>query len=167
MEPINYRRTRGTRAAQTAVQTGDQVKNERLLVYADAGNINLDVGGQISTVQANDGLGNVAVTTSIRTAKPVSGPNSLDKILLDTEFVELAGNIAMPIATKATAKATFPRLAQTPFTVATLPTASVNIGERAMITDGPASWTGGTLATTSGTNQAAPVYYDGSDWRFG
>ncbi len=167
MEPINYKRTRGTRAAPTAVQAGDQVKNERLLVYADSGNTNLDVGGQTSTVQANDGVGNVAVTTTIRTAKPASGPNSQDKIFLDTEFVEVAGNIAMPGATKATAKATFPRLAQTPFTVATLPTASVNIGERAMITDGPATWTGGALATTSGTNQAAPVYYDGTDWRFG
>ncbi len=167
MEPINYYRTRGTRAAPTAVIAGDQVKNERMQAYSGAGATLAYAGGQISTVQANDGLGNLAVTTQISTARPVSGPNSQDKIVLDTEFVEVAGNIAMPIATKATAKATFPRLAQTPFTVATLPTASVNIGERAMITDGPASWTGGALATTSGTNQAAPVYYDGSDWRFG
>ena len=167
MEPINYYRTRGTRAAPTAVIAGDQVKNERMQAYSGAGATLAYAGGQISTVQGNDGLGNLAVTTTISTARPVNGPNSQDKIVLDTEFVEVAGNIAMPIATKATAKATFPRLAQTPFTVATLPTASVNIGERAMITDGPATWTGGVLATTSGTNQAAPVYYDGADWRFG
>ena len=48
----------------------------------------------------------------------------------------------------------------------TLPASAVS-GERAMIQDGPATWTGGALAASSGTNQMAPVYYDGSDWRFG
>ena len=167
IDPINYYRSRGTRAARTAVVSGDQAFNERFQVYSGASNQLTFAGGSTATVQSNDGLGNVAVTYTISTAKPASGPNSGDKIFLDTEFVEVAGNISFPNSTKATAKAIFPRIAQTPFTFSTLPTASVNVGERAMITDGPASWTGGTLAATSGVNQAAPVYYDGSNWRFG
>jgi hypothetical protein len=167
--PSTYFRARGTASAPTGVASGDQVVSEGYYVRSGpgAGHTYVGVGGQTAIVQSNDGLGNVAVTYTISTAKPASGPNAGDKIFLDTEFVELAGNIMTLHANKATAKATFPRLAQTPFTVASLPTASVNIGERAMITDGPASWTGGTLAATSGVNQAAPVYYDGSNWRFG
>ena len=165
VEPINYKRTRGTRGAQTAVQSGDMVKNERLQVYADASNQNLDVGGQTSTVQSNDGLGNVAVTTTIRTANPVSGPTSLDKILLDTEFVQVAGNIQM---NNTDARFTAGRIAQTVNTFATLPATPV-IGERAVISDASAlsGISYGDVIGSGGGSAVATCYWDGSDWRAG
>jgi len=165
IDPINYFRARGTRSVPTAVDSGDIVKNERMQAYSGATATLAYAGGQTSTIQANDGLGNLAVTTTISTAKPANGPNSQDKIVLDTEYVNVVGNIQMD---NTSARFFAGRIKQTASTFATLPTSpNPTAGERAFISDGPATWTGGALAASSGTNQMAPVYYDGSDWRFG
>ena len=165
MEPINYYRSRGTRAAQTAVVAGDMVKNERMQAYSGAGATLAYAGGQTSTVQANDGLGNLAVTTTISTARPANGPNSLDKILLDTEFVQTAGNIQM---NNTDARFTAGRIAQSVRTFATLPASPV-IGERAVISDSsPLSGiTYGDVVSGGGGSAVATCYWDGSDWRAG
>ena len=165
VEPINYKRTRGTRGASTAVQAGDQIKNERLQAYSSATAQNAYGGGQISTVQANDGLGNLAVTTTISTARPANGPNSLDKILLDTEFVQTAGNIQM---NNTDARFTAGRIAQSVRTFATLPASPVT-GERAVISDSsPLSGiTYGDVVSSGGGSAVATCYWDGSNWRNG
>ena len=75
MEPIVYYRAQGTRNVPTAVAAGDIIRNERVQVYSGSANFtttNTYAGGVQSTVQANDGLGNVAVTTSISTAIVIS-----------------------------------------------------------------------------------------------
>jgi hypothetical protein len=165
MEPINYYRSRGTRFAQTAVQAGDMVKNERMQAYSGAGATLAYAGGQTSTVQANDGTGNLAVTTTISTARPANGPNSLDKILLDTEFVQTAGNIQM---NNTDARFTAGRIAQSVSTFATLPATPV-IGERAVISDAsPLSGISyGDVISSGGGSAVATCYWDGSDWRAG
>ena len=165
VEPINYRRTRGTFAAQTAVTAGDMVKNERLQAYSGATAQFAYAGGQISTVQANDGLGNLAVTTTISTARPANGPNSLDKIVLDTEFVQTAGNIQM---NNTDARFTAGRIAQVVNTFSTLPATPV-IGERAVISDAsPLSGISyGDIISSGGGSAVATCYWDGSNWRAG
>ena len=163
VEPINYRRTRGTFAAQTAVTAGDQIKNERLQAYSGATAQFAYAGGQISTIQANDGLGNLAVTTTISTARPANGPNSLDKIDLDTEFVTVAGNIQM---SNTSASFVAGRIRQITDIFANLP-ASPIAGERAVISDGPAYNSFGTVVSAGGGSNVMPVFWDGSNWRMG
>ena len=105
------------------------------------------------------------VTTTIRTANPVSGPTSLDKILLDTEFVQVAGNIQM---NNTDARFTAGRIAQTVNTFATLPATPV-IGERAVISDASAlsGISYGDVIGSGGGSAVATCYWDGSDWRAG
>mgnify|MGYP001032611518 CR=1 FL=1 len=163
IDPINYFRARGTRSVPTAVDAGDIVKNERMQAYSGATATLAYAGGQTSTIQANDGLGNLAVTTTISTAKPANGPNSQDKILLDTEFVQVAGNIQM---NNIDARATLGRIAQATVAFNDLPASPVN-GERAMINNGPTLSSFGTIVSGGTGSQTMPLFWDGSDWRMG
>ena len=160
--PTTYFRAKGTRSAPTQVASGDQVVSEGYYVNSGTGHTYVGVGGQTATVQANDGLGNVAVTYAFATAKPANGPNSLDKILFDTEFTEVAGNITM---SNTSASFVAGRIRQITDLFANLPASPVT-GERAMITDGPAFNFGATVTTGGGT-QVMPVFWDGSNWRQG
>jgi len=164
MEPINYYRARGTRSVPTAVVAGDIIRNERVQVYSGSANFtttNTYAGGVTSTVQANDGLGNVAVQYQISTAKPANGPNSLDKIVLDTEYVQAQGNIEM-----VTKSAVFSAgLVQQPsYLFANLPS-GISAGTRSFISDGATVTFRG--AAAGGGGDFSPVYYDGTNWRYG
>ena len=163
IDPINYYRARGTRSAPTAVTAGDIVKSERNQAYSAAGYTLAYAGGETSTVQANDGLGNLAITTTISTARPANGPNSLDKIDLDTEFVTVHGNLQMD---NTTASFVAGRIRQIADLFANLPASPVQ-GERAVITDGPAYNTFGTVVSAGGGSNTMPVFWTGSDWRMG
>ena len=163
IDPINYFRARGTRAAPTAVTAGDIVKSERNQAYSGATATLAYAGGETSTVQANDGLGNLAITTTISTARPANGPNSLDKIDLDTEFVTVHGNLQMD---NTTASFVAGRIRQIADTFSNLPASPVT-GERAVITDGPAYNTFGTVVSSGGGSNVMPVFWTGSDWRMG
>jgi len=163
IDPINYYRARGTRSAPTAVTAGDIVKSERNQAYSAAGYTLAYAGGETSTVQANDGLGNLAITTTISTARPANGPNSLDKIDLDTEFVSVHGNLQMD---NTSASFVAGRIRQIADTFSNLPASPVT-GERAVITDGPAYNTFGTVVSAGGGSNVMPVFWTGSDWRMG
>ena len=161
--PSTYFRARGTRNAPTQVGSGDQILNEGYYVNSGTGHTYVGVGGQSATVKSNDGLGNVTVQYTIATAKPANGPNSLDQIFLDSEFVNVAGNIQM---NNTSASFTAGRIKQIADTFSNL-TASPVIGERAIITDGPAFNTFGTAVGSGGGSQVMPLFWDGSDWRMG
>jgi len=163
IDPINYYRARGTRAAPAAVISGDIVKNQRNQAFSGAGATLAYAGGESSTIQANDGTGNLAVTTTISTAKPANGPNSLDKIDLDTEFVTVHGNIQMD---NTNASFIAGRIRQTADIFNNL-TASPVTGERAVITDGPGYNSFGTVVSAGGGSSVMPVFWDGSAWRMG
>ena len=163
IDPINYYRARGTRSTPAAVIAGDTVKNQRNQVYSGPTATLAFAGGETTTVQANDGTGNIAVTTTISTARPANGPTSLDKILLDTEFVQTAGNIQM---NNTDARFTAGRIAQVVHIFANLPASPVQ-GERAMISDGPAYNTFGTVVTAGGGSNYMPLFWDGGNWRMG
>ena len=163
IDPINYYRARGTRSTPAAVIAGDTVKNQRNQVYSGPTATLAFAGGETTTVQANDGTGNIAVTTTISTARPANGPTSLDKILLDTEFVQTAGNIQM---NNTDARFTAGRIAQVVHIFANLPASPVQ-GERAMISDGPSYSTFGTVVAAGGGSNYMPLFWDGSNWRMG
>jgi len=160
--PTTYFRARGTKSAPTQVASGDQVVSEGYYVNSGTGHTYVGVGGQTATVQSNDGLGNVAVTYAFATAKPANGPNSLDKILFDTEFTHVAGNLQM---NNTSASFVAGRIRQITDIFANLPASPVT-GERAMITDGPAFSFGGVVSSGGGSN-VMPVYWDGGNWRQG
>ena len=167
IEPINYYRARGTRAAPTATAPGDFIKNERFQAYSGSANFATQfayAGGYTSQVQANDGLGNIATTTIISTALPANGPDTNDKILFDTEYTAFRGNITMNAQYSS---ATLGRITQTTQTFASLPASPV-VGERAMITDSTASGGSvGTVVSVGGGTFVVPVYWDGSNWKMG
>ena len=164
IEPINYYRARGTAAVPTAVDPGDMIKNERFQAYSGAGATLAYAGGMTAQAQANDGLGNIATTFSISTARPANGPNVNDKIILDTEYVQVVGNITMGAQYSS---ATLGRITQITQVFSSLPPSPV-LGERAMITDSTAaSGSVGTAVTVGGGTYCVPVYWAGSGWKMG
>jgi hypothetical protein len=164
MEPIVYYRARGTRSVPTAVVAGDIIKNERIQCYSAPGGFpltNAQAGTVTSTVQANDGLGNIAASYTISTAKPANGPNSLDKIVLDTEYVQAIGNIEMTTKSAVFAAG----LVQQPsYLFANLPS-GISPGTRSFISDGATVTFRG--AAAGGGTDFAPVFFDGGVWRYG
>jgi hypothetical protein len=164
MEPIVYYRARGTRSVPTAVVAGDIIKNERIQCYSAPGGFpltNAQAGSVTSTVQANDGLGNIAASYTISTAKPANGPNSLDKIVLDTEYVQAIGNIEMTTKSAVFAAG----LVQQPsYLFANLPS-GISAGTRSFISDGATVTFRG--AAAGGGTDFAPVFFDGGVWRYG
>ena len=160
--PTTFFRARGTKNSPTQVASGDQIVSEGYYVNSGTGHTYVGAGGQTATVQANDGLGNVAVTYAFATAKPANGPNSLDKILFDTEFTHVAGNITMDNTSSSLVAG---RIRQITDLFANLPGSPVT-GERAMITDGP-TFNYGAVVSAGGGSQVMPVFWDGSDWRQG
>ena len=64
------------------------------------------------------------------------------------------------------ARLTTGRIAQVVLTFATLPASPVQ-GERAMIQDGPAYNTFGTVVSAGGGSSTMPLFWTGSDWRMG
>ena len=90
-----------------------------------------------------------------------------DKILLNTSLLDVAGNIRMTGTQDA--KMSVKRLYQNPQTLNQLQALVGTLaGERGFITDGTTSGAVnfGGLAVDGGSNKL-PVYYDGTDWRFG
>ena len=94
--PYTFFRARGTGpGAELAVQSGDAIKNESYIVYGDAGNPFYPVGQNTVSVSANDGAGNVQITTTIQ-----SGPGSINRtngsqINLDTNFTKITNDLVV------------------------------------------------------------------------
>ena len=163
--PSSYFRARGTFAAQTAVAIGDQVLNEGYNVNGGAAAPFKNVGSVSASIVSNDGAGNIGLNYTINTKGPDVFEN--DKIQLDASRVTMSGNVTMTGSTTDT-RMRVRRFAQEVSTLATLPTVGLSIGERAFISDAPVGTTPvfTTVATAGGT-RLAPVYWDGTDWRFG
>lgn len=162
--PMTYFRARGTRNAPTAIGVGDQVFNEGFNVKGPTNNFQ-NVGSISGTLNAVNADGNVSMNYNITTNQSDQYKN--DKITLDTSLLTVAGNVTMGSASDN--RLSVKRLYQAPQTLSQLQAIVGAIaGERGFITDGTSSGAVnfGGLAVDGGT-VLLPVYFDGSDWRFG
>ena len=162
--PTTFFRAQGTRNAPTAVTSGDQILSEGF--YVNAGfNGYYGLGSVTATVNSVNADGNASMSYDITTNQSDQYKN--DKILLNTSLLDVAGNIRMTGTQDA--KMSVKRLYQNPQTLNQLQALVGTLaGERGFITDGTTSGAVnfGGLAVDGGSNKL-PVYYDGTDWRFG
>jgi len=93
--PYTFYRGRGTQGSPLAVQGGDAIKNESYIVYADSGNTFYGAGTNSVTVTANDGAGNVQVSTSIQSGPGTGQLNRTNgsQINLDTNFTKVTNDL--------------------------------------------------------------------------
>ena len=162
--PTTFFRAKGTRSAPTAVASGDQISNEGF--YVNAGfNGYFGLGSVSATVNTVNADGNASMNYDITTNQSDQYKN--DKIILNTSTLNIAGNVTMTGTQDDRMRVK--RLSQTVQTLSQLQALVGTIaGERGFISDGTGSGAVnfGGLAVDGGTVML-PVYFDGSDWRFG